>query len=63
MITGATWKLPPCHTSVSVWATQEEAEQWFHENVAGARSICLNYYLSDKRGAWEVIAYPIPDIG
>lgn len=60
MINEASWKLPPCHTSVSAWATQEEAEQWFRENVAGARSIGLAYYLTDKRGAWEVIAYPNP---
>lgn len=61
MIIPATWKLPECHTSVSVWATREEAEQWARDNIDGARSICLAYYLTDKRGAWEVIAYPVGD--
>jgi hypothetical protein len=56
VIEEAKWTLPFGHESVGAFVTQEEA-------AACARSVMhLNaewaFYLSDKRGAWEVIRYP-----
>ena len=57
MIREATWKLPDGHRSVSVWNSQAEAEGWAREHLPEVRVSGLAYYLTDKRGVWEVISY------
>ena len=55
-MTPATWNVPPGHKSVAAFASEHEAREQ-------AARLCrdglgLRYYLTDKRGAWEVISYP-----
>lgn len=58
----ATWRLPEGHESVGAYATQKDATAAAQEM---ARTIdyyrwCL--YIMDKRGAWEIIRFPVEGI-
>lgn len=52
----ATWQLPKDHRAVAAFATKGEASEYCRTLVAefGDRQA---YYLTDLRGAWEVIRY------
>jgi hypothetical protein len=54
-VRASTWRLPEGHEAVSAWATQEEAEIDARRRIAFAGRGLL-YYITDKRGSWEVIA-------
>ncbi|QOT71920.1 hypothetical protein H5V43_01715 [Sphingobium fuliginis] len=59
MIIPATWKLPEGHFSVAAFATAEEARQHVQMDLVNRADGKFAFYLTDKRGAWEVIRYPI----
>lgn len=54
--TEANWRLPEGHESVGAFATKMEAQA---EGQRLVQAGCAPYvlYLSDKRGAWEVIRF------
>lgn len=55
-VTPATWRIPAGHEAVSAFASIEEARQDARQRVTADRGHM--YYLSDKRGSWEVIRAP-----
>lgn len=56
MITEATWKLPEGHKSVAAHASEADARAVAQMLVPRAPKD-IRYYITDKRGAWEVIQY------
>ena len=59
MITPASWKLPEGHQSVAAFATEAEARKHAQMDLVNRADGKFAYYLTDKRGAWEVVRYPI----
>lgn len=59
MIVPATWKLPEGHQSIAAFASEDEARCHAQMAVVNRDDGKFAYYLSNKRGAWEVIRYPI----
>lgn len=55
MIEEATWELPEGHERLSAFASLEEAQNDARQRIRADSSFF--YYLSDKRGAFEVIRY------
>jgi hypothetical protein len=55
LIQPATWQLPAGHEAVSCWANQASAAADARARIPDGSYI---YYLTDKRGAWEVIQAP-----
>jgi hypothetical protein len=60
MITPATWKLPEGHRSVSSWVTEGEARWDATQRIRSDESRRFLYYITGKRGAWEVVEYSAP---
>ena len=58
MIIDASWKLPEGHESVGAYATEDEARHHAQMDLVKRADGKFAYYLSSKRGAWEVIRYP-----
>ncbi len=52
----ATWQLPHGHKSVAAFATKDEASAHARELVSESSNRHA-FYLTDLRGAWEVIRY------
>ena len=59
MITPASWKLPKGHQSVAAYTTEPEARRHAQMDLVNRADGKFAYYLTDKRGAWEVIRYSI----
>lgn len=59
----ATWRLPEGHESVGAFASREEAHTAAQGMVRSHHPPGWTFYISSKRGAWEVIRQPLPDTG
>jgi hypothetical protein len=57
MITSTTWQVPEGHQHVAAFSTQHEAVEHARVEVAQHGDEWV-YYLSDKRGSWEIFRMP-----
>lgn len=56
----ATADLPEGHRIVGAYYSQAQAEDFARGMMHDDPDPTLGYYLTDKRGLWEVVQYPKP---